>query len=224
MTRLHPPHPSPRRPARGRVVSLQRVDPHQHSTRTCADQARNDWDGCDTATPTPTGPQQEGAQYPATHGPGGASCRIRRSYGPSYALAPAQEGVGSPAGPRARAHEDQSDSRHQGAPVARGEAEDRAPREQPSPSQPAFPDRKPPPATDPARGPRLVGGRGGRGAGHNADRGQQRFTAGPSTAGRSRTERGRDRRTHRPRPPRTFVADPLTGLRPGGVGEEPLSF
>ncbi|WP_328509592.1 plasmid mobilization relaxosome protein MobC [Streptomyces mirabilis] len=75
--------------------------------------------------------------------PGGASCRIRRSYGPSYALAPAQGGGGSPAGPRARAHGDQPDSRLQRAPVAGGDADDRAPREQQSPSQPAFPDRKP---------------------------------------------------------------------------------
>ncbi|MFD9045102.1 TetR family transcriptional regulator, partial [Streptomyces bottropensis] len=50
---------------------------------------------------------------------------------------------GSPAGPRARAHGDQPDSRPQGAPVVGGEADDRAPREQQSPSQPAFPDRKP---------------------------------------------------------------------------------
>ncbi|MFI9273962.1 plasmid mobilization protein [Kitasatospora sp. NPDC052896] len=68
---------------------------------------------------------------------------MRRSYGPSHALAPAQEGGGSPAGLRARAHGDQPDSRHQGAPVAGGEANHHAPREQPSPSAPAFPDRKP---------------------------------------------------------------------------------
>ncbi|MFE9597161.1 plasmid mobilization protein [Streptomyces hokutonensis] len=72
--------------------------------------------------------------------PGGASCRLRRSYGPSYALAPAQEGGGSPVGPRARAHGDQPDDRHQGAQVTGGEADQR---EQPSPSAPAFPDRKP---------------------------------------------------------------------------------
>ncbi|MFD4553547.1 plasmid mobilization relaxosome protein MobC [Streptomyces sp. NPDC058469] len=71
---------------------------------------------------------------------GGASCRLRRSYGPSYALAPAQEGGGSPAGPRARAHGDQPDDRHQGAQVTGGEADQR---DQPSPSTPAFPDRKP---------------------------------------------------------------------------------
>ncbi|NEA56611.1 MobC family plasmid mobilization relaxosome protein [Streptomyces sp. SID13666] len=75
--------------------------------------------------------------------PGGASCRIRRSYGPSYALAPAPEGGGGPVGPRARAHGDQPDSRHQGAPVAGGEAHDLDPREQPTTSTTAFPDRKP---------------------------------------------------------------------------------
>ncbi|MEW1660764.1 hypothetical protein [Streptomyces sp. NPDC093707] len=84
---------------------------------------------------TPAGQQRD-----PTTAPGGASCRIRRSYGPSHALAPAQEGGGSPAGPRARAHGDQPDSRHQGAPVAGGEADRR---EQSSPSTPAFPDRKP---------------------------------------------------------------------------------
>lgn len=67
-----------------------------------------------------------GQQRDPNTAPGGASCRIRRSYGPSYALPPAQP-----------------DSRHQGAPVAGEEADDRAPREQQSPSQPAFPDRKP---------------------------------------------------------------------------------
>ncbi|MER6546764.1 plasmid mobilization relaxosome protein MobC [Streptomyces sp. NPDC001250] len=51
--------------------------------------------------------------------------------------------MGSPAGPQARAHGDQPGSLHQGAPVGGGEADDRAPREQPSPSQPAFPGRKP---------------------------------------------------------------------------------
>ncbi|MET8329991.1 plasmid mobilization relaxosome protein MobC [Streptomyces sp. NPDC005181] len=84
-----------------------------------------------------------GQQRDPTTAPGGASCRIRRSYSPSYALAPAQEGGGSPAGPRARAREDQPDSRHQGAPVAGGEADRHDHREQPSPSTPAFPDRKP---------------------------------------------------------------------------------
>lgn len=73
----------------------------------------------------------------------GASCRIRRSYGPSHALAPAQEGGGSPAGPRARALGDQPDPRHQGAPVAGGEADCHDRREQQSPSMPTFPDRKP---------------------------------------------------------------------------------
>ncbi|MGV4927617.1 MobC family plasmid mobilization relaxosome protein (plasmid) [Streptomyces sp. BHT-5-2] len=81
-----------------------------------------------------------GQQRDPTTAPGGASCRIRRSYGPSHALAPAQEDGGSLAGPRARAHGDQPDTRHQGAPVAGGEADRR---EQPSPSTPAFPDRKP---------------------------------------------------------------------------------
>ncbi|MFE3774533.1 MobC family plasmid mobilization relaxosome protein [Streptomyces sp. NPDC059122] len=81
-----------------------------------------------------------GQQRDPTTAPGGASCRVRRSYGPSYALAPAQEGRGSPAGPRARAHGDQPDPRHQGAPIAGGEADRR---EQPSLSTPAFPDRKP---------------------------------------------------------------------------------
>ncbi|AEW95162.1 MULTISPECIES: plasmid mobilization protein [Streptomycetaceae] len=84
-----------------------------------------------------------GQQRDPTTAPGGASCRVRRSYGPSYALAPAQEGGGSPAGPRARANGDQPDSRHQGAPVAGGEADRNDHREQPSPSTPAFPDRKP---------------------------------------------------------------------------------
>ncbi|MFJ6574145.1 plasmid mobilization protein [Streptomyces sp. NPDC091292] len=54
--------------------------------------------------------------------------------------------MGSPVGPRARAHGDQPDSRHQGAPVAGGEADrhaHHAHREQPSPTPPAFPDRKP---------------------------------------------------------------------------------
>jgi hypothetical protein len=84
-----------------------------------------------------------GQQRDPTTAPGGASCRVRRSYGPSYALTPALEGGGSPAGPRARAHGDQPDSRHQGAPVAGGEADRDDHREQPSPSTPAFPDRKP---------------------------------------------------------------------------------
>ncbi|MCX4870870.1 MobC family plasmid mobilization relaxosome protein [Streptomyces sp. NBC_00257] len=90
--------------------------------------------------PTVTTP---GQQRDPTTAPGGASCRVRRSYGPSYALAPAQEGGGIPAGPRARAHGDQPDSRHQGAPVVGGEADDTADREQPSLSTRAFPDRKP---------------------------------------------------------------------------------
>ncbi|WP_406080493.1 MobC family plasmid mobilization relaxosome protein [Streptomyces zaomyceticus] len=82
-------------------------------------------------------------QRAPTTAPGGASCRIRRSYGPSHALDPAPEGGGSPAGPRARAHGDQPGTRHQGAPVTGGEAENTADREQPSPRTPAFPDRKP---------------------------------------------------------------------------------
>ncbi|MFD4361694.1 plasmid mobilization protein [Streptomyces anulatus] len=52
-------------------------------------------------------------------------------------------GGGSPAGPRARAHGDQPGNRHQGAPVTEGEANRDNHREQPSPSTPAFPDRKP---------------------------------------------------------------------------------
>ncbi|CAL9440381.1 hypothetical protein SUDANB145_02233 [Streptomyces sp. enrichment culture] len=86
-----------------------------------------------------------GQQRDPTTAPGGASYRVRRSYGPSYALAPAQEGGGSPAGPRARAHGDQPGNRHQGAPVTGGEADGPADREQPSPSPstPAFPDRTP---------------------------------------------------------------------------------
>ncbi|WP_367828491.1 plasmid mobilization protein [Streptomyces sp. LMG1-1-1.1] len=75
--------------------------------------------------------------------PGGASYRVRRSYGPSHALAPAQEGGGSPAGSRARALGNQPGNQHQGAPVTGGEADEPADREQPSPSTPAFPDRKP---------------------------------------------------------------------------------
>ncbi|MFB7776279.1 MobC family plasmid mobilization relaxosome protein [Streptomyces bauhiniae] len=91
----------------------------------------------DDSTATTTG-QQRGP----TTAPGGASCRIRRSYGPSHALAPAPEGEGSPVGPRARAHGDQPGNRHQGAPDT-GEDADRDHRHQPSPSTLAFPDRKP---------------------------------------------------------------------------------
>ncbi|MFD5983763.1 MobC family plasmid mobilization relaxosome protein [Streptomyces cyaneofuscatus] len=80
-----------------------------------------------------------GQQRDPTTAPGGASYRVRRSYGPSYALAPAQEGGGSPAGPRARAHGDQAGNRHQGAPVTGGEANC----ESQSASTPPFPDRKP---------------------------------------------------------------------------------
>ncbi|MFD8012460.1 plasmid mobilization protein [Streptomyces sp. NPDC058955] len=84
-----------------------------------------------------------GEQRDPTTAPGGASYRVRRSYGPSYALAPAPEGEGSPAGSRARAHGDQPGSWHQGAPVTGGEADRDDHREQPSPSTPAFPDRTP---------------------------------------------------------------------------------
>ncbi|MFJ4007366.1 plasmid mobilization protein [Streptomyces sp. NPDC090023] len=87
---------------------------------------------------TPTGQQRD-----PTTAPGGASCRIRRSYGPSHALAPAPEGEGSPVGPRARAHGDQPGNRHQGAPDTGGEADRDDQRHQPSPSTLAFPDRKP---------------------------------------------------------------------------------
>ncbi|MFD7124240.1 MULTISPECIES: plasmid mobilization protein [Streptomyces] len=80
-----------------------------------------------------------GQQRDPTTAPGGASYRVRRSYGPSYALAPAQEGGGSPAGPRARAHGDQPGNRHQGAPVTGGEASC----EPQSASTPPFADRKP---------------------------------------------------------------------------------
>lgn len=80
-----------------------------------------------------------GQQRGPTTAPGGASYRVRRSYGPSYALAPALLGGGSPAGPRARAHGDQPGNRHQGAPVTGGEANC----ESQSASTPPFPDRKP---------------------------------------------------------------------------------
>ena len=68
-----------------------------------------------------------GQQREPTTAPGGASCRVRRSYGPSYALAPAQEGGGSPAGPRARAHGDQPDSGTRGR-RSPGEKQTTAPR------------------------------------------------------------------------------------------------
>ncbi|MFI6061456.1 plasmid mobilization protein [Streptomyces sp. NPDC051286] len=84
-----------------------------------------------------------GQQRDPTTAPGGASYRVRRSYGPSYALAPAQDGGGSPAGPRARAHGDQPGNQHQGAPATGGDADHDDHREQPSPSTPAFPDRTP---------------------------------------------------------------------------------
>ncbi|MFJ5879884.1 MobC family plasmid mobilization relaxosome protein [Kitasatospora cineracea] len=77
------------------------------------------------------------------HAPGGASCRVRRSYGPSYALAPAEDGGGSLAGPRARAHGDQPGEQHQGAPLE-GEAQDQpAVRDRQQPNVPPFPERKP---------------------------------------------------------------------------------
>ncbi|MGC4998504.1 MobC family plasmid mobilization relaxosome protein [Streptomyces sp. DT195] len=84
-----------------------------------------------------------GQQRDPTTAPGGASCRVRRSYGPSYALAPAQGGGGGPVGPRARALGDQPGNRHQGAPVTGGEADRDDYREQSSPSTPPFPARKP---------------------------------------------------------------------------------
>ncbi|MFJ6101860.1 plasmid mobilization protein [Streptomyces sp. NPDC092359] len=84
-----------------------------------------------------------GRQRDPTTAPGGASYRVRRSYGPSYALAPAPEGGGSPAGPRARALGDQPGNRLQGSPVTGGEADHDDHREQPSPSTRAFPDRTP---------------------------------------------------------------------------------
>ncbi|MGW2657385.1 plasmid mobilization protein [Streptomyces sp. NPDC001478] len=86
-------------------------------------------------TPDPAAPSTAEQRDPTTV-PGGASYRVRRSYGPTYALAPTQEGGGDPAGPRARAHGDQPGNRHQGAPVTRGEADQQ-------PRTPAFPDRKP---------------------------------------------------------------------------------
>ncbi|MFG3134307.1 MobC family plasmid mobilization relaxosome protein [Streptomyces tendae] len=84
-----------------------------------------------------------GPQRDPTTAPGGASCRIRRSYGPSHALGPAPEDGGGPASPRARAYGDQRGDRHQGAPVTGGEADRDDHREQPCPSTPAFPDRTP---------------------------------------------------------------------------------
>ncbi|MER8036116.1 plasmid mobilization protein [Streptomyces hydrogenans] len=92
----------------------------------------------DDPAATPAGEQRD-----PTTAPGGASYRVRRSYGPSHALAPAPEGGGSTAGPRARAHGDQPGNRHQGAPVTEGEADRDDHHEQPSPSTPAFPDRTP---------------------------------------------------------------------------------
>ncbi|WP_371626564.1 MobC family plasmid mobilization relaxosome protein [Streptomyces sp. NBC_01116] len=84
-----------------------------------------------------------GQQRDPTTARGGASCRVRRSYGPSYALAPAQEGGGSPAGPRARALGGQPGNRHQGAPVTGGEDDRDDHHAPPSPNTPAFPNRTP---------------------------------------------------------------------------------
>ena len=83
------------------------------------------------------------AERDSTTAPGGASCRVRRSYGPSYADPPAQEGREGPAGSRARVLGNQPDRRYQGAPITGGEADDRAPGEPPSSNSPAFPDRQP---------------------------------------------------------------------------------
>ncbi|MFD0624319.1 plasmid mobilization relaxosome protein MobC [Streptomyces sanglieri] len=85
---------------------------------------------------TPAGQQRD-----PTTAPGGASYRVRRSYGPSYAAPPRRagkpgwspsEGARRPAGQPAP-----------GGAGHRGEADDPADREQPSPSTPAFPDRTP---------------------------------------------------------------------------------
>ncbi|RKE21975.1 MobC family plasmid mobilization relaxosome protein [Streptomyces sp. TLI_171] len=90
--------------------------------------------------PEATAPRAAGDPNQA---PGGASCRLRRSYGPSYALAPAQEGGGSLAGSRARALGNQPGEQHQGAPLE-GEALDQpAARDRQQPSAPPFPERKP---------------------------------------------------------------------------------
>jgi uncharacterized protein (DUF1778 family) len=62
-----------------------------------------------------------------TTAPGGASCRVRRSYGPSYAAQ-------NPSGPRARAHADRPGGGCQEATGAGGEADDQPP---------AFAERKP---------------------------------------------------------------------------------
>lgn len=92
----------------------------------------------DDPAATPTEPRLE-----QTAAPDGASCRLRRSYGPSYAPVPAQEGGDGPAAPRARAHEDQPGGGHQGAPAAGGGASGPTSSEQPHPGASAFPDRKP---------------------------------------------------------------------------------
>ncbi|MCD0485226.1 MobC family plasmid mobilization relaxosome protein [Streptacidiphilus sp. ASG 303] len=84
-----------------------------------------------------------GQQRDSTTAPGGASCRVRRSYGPAYALAPAQEVGKGPAGPRASALGDRPDPRQQGASATGGEVGRHDHREQPSPNTPAFPDRTP---------------------------------------------------------------------------------
>ncbi|MFJ7192649.1 plasmid mobilization protein [Streptomyces bacillaris] len=80
-----------------------------------------------------------GQQRDPTTAPGGASYRVRRSYGPSYARAPPPERGGRRAGPRAGAPGAPPRDRHQGAPVTGGEA-NCAPQ---SASTPPFPDRKP---------------------------------------------------------------------------------
>lgn len=90
---------------------------------------------------SPTTPEPSGDR---TTAPDGASCRVRRSYGPSYALAPAQGSGGGPAGSRARARGDQPDVRSQGAPDAGEQRPDDAQAlDQQRVRTPAFPDRKP---------------------------------------------------------------------------------
>ena len=87
---------------------------------------------------TPPAPRRE-----QTTAPGGASCRVRRSYGPSYAPGPAPDGGDGPVGPRARALGDQPGTGHQGVPAAVEEAPGPAPLEKPRAGTPAFPDRTP---------------------------------------------------------------------------------
>ncbi|MBM9509212.1 plasmid mobilization relaxosome protein MobC [Actinacidiphila acididurans] len=71
--------------------------------------------------------------------PGGASCRVRRSYGPTYALPRPEPGGKGPAGPRAGAHGDRPDVLSQGAP---DKGNDELP-DPPTPRTPPFPHRKP---------------------------------------------------------------------------------